>query len=72
MATLSAPYRPVNNATFGLPQGMLYQMTSAGAFKAVGHCFLAAATGVLSVNNVTFASGDIFVFDHHWPLGNLP
>lgn len=72
VATLSAPYLPVSNATFGLPQGMLYQMTSAGAFKAAGHCFLTASTGVLSVNNVTFASGDILVFDHHWPLGNTP
>lgn len=73
VVTLSAPYLPVNNATFGTPQGAILQQTSAGAFKAMAHTFLNTGSGgLLSVNLATFAIGDIFTFDHHWPLGNLP
>jgi hypothetical protein len=70
--TVSAPYLPANNSDFGLPQGAILQMTSAGAFKAMAHCFLNVSTGLLQINLATFAAGDIFVFDHHWPMGVVP
>jgi hypothetical protein len=69
---LLAPFLPVNNATWGNPQGFAGQQSSAGVFKAMGHIFLQASNGQLQANSFTFASGDIITFDHHWPLGNLP